>query len=497
MEKADVLVIGSGVSGLFFALKAAQQNPHLSIVVMAKSSSNNTNTRYAQGGIAVVRDQESDSFEKHIEDTYNAGGKIGDRKVIEMVVKQAPERLEELLNFNISLDENKEGELDLGLEGGHSAHRIVHYKDITGLEIQTKLLAQIALNPSIPLCENISVVDLIPDVHNPKICRGAYYYSHESGELKTFIAKCVILCTGGCGQVFTYSTNPEIATGDGVAMAYRMGAEIRDMRYIQFHPTALYEADKNPSFLISEAVRGFGAYVVNARGERFLFDHDPAGELATRDLVSNAIGAELKKSGEKTVFLDARHLDQDAFYAHFPTISDYCKSIGLHMAKDLIPIVPVAHYQCGGIQVDMHAKTSIENLYAIGECSHSGLHGKNRLASNSLLEALVYAHQCASYIATQCQADYCEDPLPKLPFHISKKTGNSNRELMRELKSAMTSLYTEHAEINPILKRITDMEKDAVKALDKPFLHWDEIEWRNICQTALIIVKDLAENQVN
>lgn len=497
MEKADVLVIGSGVSGLFFALKAAQQNPHLSIVVMAKSSSNNTNTRYAQGGIAVVRDQESDSFEKHIEDTYNAGGKIGDRKVIEMVVKQAPERLEELLNFNISLDENKEGELDLGLEGGHSAHRIVHYKDITGLEIQTKLLAQIALNPSISLRENISVIDLIPDIHNPKSCRGAYYYSHETGELKAFVAKSVLLCTGGCGQVFTYSTNPEIATGDGVAMAYRMGAEIRDMRYIQFHPTALYEADKNPSFLISEAVRGFGAYVVNARGERFLFDHDPAGELATRDLVSNAIGAELKKSGEKTVFLDARHLDQDAFYAHFPTISDYCKSIGLHMAKDLIPIVPVAHYQCGGIKVDMHAKTTIENLYAIGECSHSGLHGKNRLASNSLLEALVYAHQCASYIATHIQEGNHEDIVPKLPFHISKKTGNSNRELMRELKSAMTALYTEHAEINPILKRITDMEKDAVKAFEKPDLQWDEVEWRNICQTALIIVKDLAENQVN
>ncbi len=443
IKNTDILVIGSGVSGLFFAVKTAAKRPDLSITILTKSQAGNSNTRYAQGGIAVVTDTFKDSFEKHIEDTVKAGGGAGDKSVIEMVIRQAPERLKELLEFEVSFDKNSRGEWDLGLEGGHSEHRILHHKDISGLEIEEKMLFQVKRYPNIELIENCVALDLLAEEHNgEKRCTGVVYYDKQTRTTAAVRAKAVVLSAGGCGQVFRHTTNPDIATGDGVAMAHRLGAEIRDMHYIQFHPTALYEKDKNPYFLISEAVRGLGAYIVNEQNNRFVFDHDPRGELATRDIVSKAIGLELAQSGEKNVYIDCRHLDYEAFYKHFPTITDYCKSISIDVRTDLIPVVPVAHYQCGGIAVDTDSQTSVSNLFAIGECSHTGLHGKNRLASNSLLEALVFAHQSSEYICKNM--DNIPAPITETALHfpnISEEIPNELTLLKKRLQEAMTALF--------------------------------------------------------
>lgn len=375
--KTDILVIGSGVSGLFFAVKTARKRPDLTITIMTKSKADNSNTRLAQGGIAVVTNNLKESFERHIQDTIKAGGGAGDKDVIEMVVYQAPERLQELLEFEVSFDKNSSGDWDLGLEGGHTEHRILHHKDISGLEIQQKMLLQLQRFPNIRLIENTPVLDLYA---HQKQCVGAIFYDKASQTTQFIAAKTVLLSSGGSGQLFKHTTNPNIATADGVAMAHRLGAAVKDMAYIQFHPTALFEGDRNPYFLISEAVRGFGAYIVNADQRRFVFDYDNRGELATRDVVSKAIGSEMQKSGAKNVFIDCRHLDFESFYQHFPTITDYCKNAGIDIRKDLIPIVPVAHYQCGGIQVDKDAQTSVKNLFAVGECACTGLHGKKPLS---------------------------------------------------------------------------------------------------------------------
>lgn len=460
MERTDILVIGSGISGLFFALKTIMKRPDLSITVMTKSEADNSNTRFAQGGLAVVTNHLNDSFENHVEDTIRAGGGLGNREVIEMVVRQAPERLKELLDFEVTFDKNNNGEWNLGLEGGHSQPRILHHKDISGLEIQQKMLRQIRKHPNVSLKENCVVLDLISqerDETNP--CGGAVFYNKKTKKTETIVAKAVVLSTGGCGQVFQYTTNPLVATGDGVAMAYRLGAEIADMQYIQFHPTALYEQDKNPYFLISEAVRGFGAYIVNDAGERFVFKQDPRGELATRDIVTRAIGNELTASGKSHVYIDCRHLDYYSFYKHFPTITDYCKNAGIDIRQDLIPVVPVAHYQCGGIKVDKDARTSVDQLFAVGECSCTGLHGKNRLASNSLLEALVYAHQCAMYLCHHIDKFVFLKEPGNIHFEITEALDEDLDSSKKELKEIMTSLFLGKVETNRVREAMLSIEK--------------------------------------
>jgi L-aspartate oxidase len=396
MIQTNYLIIGSGVAGLTFALKIAEQFPDKKVTIVTKANADESNTKYAQGGIAIVTDKEEDSYQKHIEDTLICGDGLCDESVVEMVITEGPKRLKELIEWGAKFDKNVEGTLDLGKEGGHSENRVVHHKDQTGQEIQRAILSQVHKKENISVLDYHLAIDLITENNR---CLGAYVLDEKTNEILTFQSDFTLLATGGIGHLYGHTTNPVIATGDGIAMAYRAKAAVKEMEFIQFHPTALYDASTGTSFLISEAVRGFGAYLRTKKGHRFMPDYDSRGDLASRDIVSQSIDLELKKSGDDCVYLDCSHLDMKAFIKHFPMIYERCKSIGIDLSKDWIPVVPAQHYLCGGIVVDKTGKTSVENLFACGECSRTGLHGANRLASNSLLEALVYSDKIFNYLA--------------------------------------------------------------------------------------------------
>ncbi len=407
MVQTDFLIIGSGIAGLTTAIKLAEHFPKKKVLIITKADESESNTKYAQGGIAVVIDELTDSFDKHIEDTLKAGAGLNNPKVVEMVIKEGPKRLQELIGWGAAFDLDTKGNIQLGREGGHTEHRIVHHKDITGFELEQTLLRKVRELKNVQLHQFYFNIDLITEHQLNKVdttldsdltCYGAYVLNQQTETIETIIARFTILATGGVGQVYQTTTNPSIATGDGIAIAYRAKAKIADMEFVQFHPTALYEPGVSPAFLISEAVRGYGAYLKNKEGERFVFDYDKRGELASRDIVAKAIDSELKKSGEDCVYLDCRHLNIKDFKEHFPTIYAKCETKGVFIDKDMIPVVPAAHYLCGGVVVDLQGKTSIGNLYACGEVSQTGLHGANRLASNSLLEAIVYAHNIAEAV---------------------------------------------------------------------------------------------------
>jgi len=396
MIQTNYLIIGSGVAGLTFAVKIAERFPDKKVTIVTKANENESNTRYAQGGIAIVTDKIEDSYEKHIQDTLICGDGLCDESVVEMVITEGPKRLKELIEWGAKFDKNTQGTLDLGKEGGHSENRVVHHKDQTGQEIQRAILSQVHQKENITVLDYHLAIDLITE--NNK-CLGAYVLDQKTKEVLTFQSDFTLLATGGIGHLYGHTTNPVIATGDGIAMASRANAVIKEMEFIQFHPTALYDASTGTSFLISEAVRGFGAYLRTKNGHRFMPDYDSRGDLASRDIVSQSIDLELKKTGDECVYLDCTHLDLDGFKKHFPMIYERCKSVGIDIAKDWIPVVPAQHYLCGGIVVDKNGKTSVENLFACGECSRTGLHGANRLASNSLLEALVYSDKIYHYLA--------------------------------------------------------------------------------------------------
>ncbi len=418
MIQADFLVIGSGIAGLTTAIKLAEHFPEKKVIIITKADESESNTKYAQGGIAVVIDELTDSFDKHIEDTLKAGAGLNDRAVVEMVIKEGPKRLKELIGWGAAFDLDNKGEIQLGKEGGHTEHRIVHHKDITGFELEQTLLRKVSELENIHLHQFYYNIDLITEHQLNRVdttldsnlsCYGAYVLNQQTELVETIVSRFTILATGGVGQVYQTTTNPDIATGDGIAMAYRAKAEIADMEFVQFHPTALYEPGVSPSFLISEAVRGHGAYLKNKEGKRFVFEYDKRGELASRDIVAKAIDSDMKKSGEDCVYLDCRHLDVTDFKAHFPTIYAKCETKGIFIEKDMVPVVPAAHYLCGGVVVDLQGKTSIGNLYACGEVSRTGLHGANRLASNSLLEAIVYAHNIAEGIKkVEADVAFCQ-----------------------------------------------------------------------------------------
>ncbi len=400
---SDYLVIGSGIAGLTFSVKIAEKFPERKVVIVTKASEDESNTKYAQGGVAIVLNKEDDSFKKHIKDTLIAGDGLCKEDVVKMVVKEGPDRLEELLLWGANFDVNDAGKFDLGKEGGHSEYRIVHHKDITGYEIERALLKRAHQLPNISIMPHHFAIDLVTNHHvkDPNAeeltCYGAYILNQKTGDIFTIKSGVTLLASGGIGRVYGHTTNPAIATGDGIAMAYRAKAKIKDMEFVQFHPTALYDTKGESSFLISEAVRGFGAFLRNQNGHRFMPDYDERAELASRDIVSQCIDNELKKSGDQYVYLDCTHLDIEAFKNHFPNIYNKCKSRHINIETDWIPVVPASHYLCGGIKVNKKGKTSIKNLFACGECTRTGLHGANRLASNSLLEALVYAHNIFKY----------------------------------------------------------------------------------------------------
>lgn len=467
MIKSDVLIIGSGVGGLTTAIKLAEARPDLEITVLTKTNDSESNTSYAQGGVAAVWDEKIDSFNKHIEDTLDAGDGLCDESIVELVVKEGPIRVQEIIDWGARFDKNAFENYDLGREGGHSENRILHFKDLTGWEIQRALLAKSKVLKNIKLLEHYFAVDIITQHHlgytvtrlMPGIeCYGAYVLNKETNEIETFLARMTVIAAGGAGQVYQNTTNPVIATGDGIAMVYRAKGWIQNMEFVQFHPTALFNpAGENPSFLVSEAVRGFGAILKDINGEPFMHRYDERKSLAPRDIVARAIDSEMKKSGEEHMYLDCSHLDMEKFRAHFPTIYDKCLSLGIDPAKDMIPVVPACHYLCGGVRVNQYGRSSINRLYACGESTCTGLHGANRLASNSLLEALVFAERISRDMVNDIDRIAFQEDIPDW-----KRTGTTDPEEMvlitqslKELKEIMSS-YVGIVRSNVRLKRAMD-----------------------------------------
>ncbi|MBT8492069.1 MAG: L-aspartate oxidase [Deltaproteobacteria bacterium] len=395
-HSTDYLVIGSGISGLFFAIRACE---HGKVVIVTKKSEVDTATNWAQGGIAAVLGPD-DTVESHVADTLKVGDGLCNPEIVEMTVREGPGHVETLQKLGVRFATKQDGSLDLTREGGHSERRVAHYKDITGHEIQRALMAAAAGHPNITMLEDHIAVDLLQASRygQDSACFGAFVLDNGSGEVEAITARATVLATGGSGKVYVYTSNPDVATGDGVAMAYRIGAEVGNMEFVQFHPTVLYHPHAK-SFLISEALRGEGGLLRLANGNRFMDQYHSDLELGPRDVVARAIDNELKKTGDDSVFLDMTHLDGKFVTDRFPTIAERCASYGIDITKSPIPVVPAAHYQCGGVVVDEHGRTSIPGLFAIGECAHTGLHGACRLASNSLLEGVVFAARAADAVA--------------------------------------------------------------------------------------------------
>lgn len=405
-KKFDFLIIGSGVAGMSYALKVARANKG-KIAIICKTTLEEANTAKAQGGIASVTNLAVDDFDKHIEDTMIAGDYISDREAVEQVVRNAPAQIKELVNWGVNFDKNEKGEFDLHREGGHSEFRILHHADDTGAEIQRGLMEAVRNNPNIEILENHFAVEIITQHHlgvrvtrrTPDIeCYGAYVLNPETGKIDTYLSKVTLMATGGTGAVYATTTNPNIATGDGIAMVYRAKGKVKDMEFVQFHPTALYHpGETHPAYLITEAMRGYGGILRLPNGEEFMQKYDERLSLAPRDIVARAIDKEMKIHGLDHVCLDVTHKNPEETKHHFPNIYAKCLSIGIDITKEYIPVVPCAHYMCGGIKVDLDGQSSINRLYAVGECSCTGLHGGNRLASNSLIEAVVYADAAARH----------------------------------------------------------------------------------------------------
>lgn len=416
-RKVDFLVIGSGIGGLSFALKVAEFGK---VCVVTKTDIEETNTSYAQGGIASVTYQ-PDNFEKHIKDTLICGAGLCDEQVVRMVIEEAPKQIKELIKWGTNFDKKSDGGYDLAREGGHSEHRILHHKDNTGFEIQRALCEQVRKHHNIEILEHHFAVDLITQHHLGKLvkrsnndieCYGAYVVNLLKKEVYTVLSKVTLLATGGTGNLYHTTTNPVGSTGDGIAMVYRAKGLVENMEFVQFHPTSLYNPGERPSFLITEAMRGFGGILKTIDGNEFMHKYDPRGSLAPRDIVARAIDNELKTLGDDYVYLDCRHLNTDDLIDHFPNIYEKCKAIGIDITKDPIPVVPAAHFLCGGVKVDMNGLSNIHRLYAVGEVSCTGLHGANRLASNSLLEGIVYAEKAAQHAKAQINSIQFQENIP-------------------------------------------------------------------------------------
>ncbi len=500
MEKRyDFLVIGSGLGGTSFALKAAGKGK---VAIITKTQLEETATRYAQGGIAAVT-YEPDSYQKHVEDTLIAGDGLCKEDVVRLVVKEAPKQIEELIHWGTHFDKESNGKYDLAREGGHSEYRILHHKDNTGAEIQRALSEEVQKHPNIDVYENHFAIDLITQHHRGKMvkrhhsdieCYGAYVLNLEDHSIIKFLSKVTLIATGGAGNLYTTTTNPTIATGDGVAMVYRAKGIIENMEFVQFHPTSLYHPGENPSFLISEAMRGYGGILKNKKGESFMEKYDARGSLAPRDIVARAIDKELKISGADYVYLDCTHLEEKPLKKHFPNIAKKCASLGIDIAKDMIPVVPAAHYMCGGIAVNENALSWIYRLYAVGESSSTGLHGANRLASNSLIEAIVFADRAVKHaIETVDQVSFAED-IPEWD-----DTGTTLNEEMilitqnlKEVQQIMTNyvgIVRSDLRLNRALVRLEIIYRETEELYRKSKLSKDICELRNLINVGYLVIK--------
>ncbi|MCP4337338.1 MAG: L-aspartate oxidase [Desulfobulbaceae bacterium] len=495
---SDFLVIGSGIAGLSFALKASTLG---SVNVITKKKKVDTATNLAQGGIAAVLSG-NDSFESHVKDTLLAGAGLCDENVVDMVIKDGPARIKELVEIGVNFVKEKDGHLSLGREGGHSKRRVAHAYDLTGREIERALVESVGNSQNISLFENHMCVDLITEEEkvndnerSQRKCVGAYVID-EDGAVTPFMAKVVVLCTGGAGKVYLYTSNPDIATGDGIAVAFRAGAEIKNMEFVQFHPTCLYDPQAK-NFLISEAVRGEGAILLNCENQRFLEKYEPEQmELATRDKVARAIDTEMKRTGADCVYLDISHKTIEFLKKRFPTIYEKCLSLGIDISEKPIPVVPAAHYLCGGVTVDVNGRTSVKNLFSLGETSCTGLHGGNRLASNSLLEAVVYAENVYRY----CQKNWdCLNKEKINKEHVYRKIGkerideeiiiNHNWDVIRRVMWNYVGIVRKRSRLLLAKQRITEVRREIDEIVTRYKITPNMMELRNISLVASLIIE--------
>jgi len=494
----DVVVVGSGIAGLSFALEVAQKG--YSVAIITKKNRADSNTNYAQGGIACVTSK-GDAFDLHIKDTLDAGDGLNDESVARKIVEEAPACIEELIQFGVQFSQEQNGSFSLGQEGGHSQRRILHANDVTGKVIESALLDSVAKLKNIEVLEHFFAIDLITlkknfpehySKHNEVL--GLYALDTNKGEVKTFAAKVILIATGGIGQAYQFTTNPDIATGDGIAMAYRAGVGISNMEFVQFHPTALYTKDDD-RFLISEAIRGEGAILRDMEGNSFMPKYDTRGDLASRDIVARAIDLEMQQSGSKHVWLDITHESDDYLKKRFPHIFETLLQRGINMAKDYIPVVPAAHYLCGGIVTNISAETELPGLYACGEAACTGLHGANRLASNSLLEAVVMARRGARSVIDYLKR-YQDDSMP-LPSWVSGDIQDSDERVVlshnwEELKQTMWD-YVGIVRSTKRLQRAKTRIQNLSNEINE--YYWDFkvepklLELRNLTQVALLVIE--------
>lgn len=498
VKKFDFLVIGSGIAGMSFALKVADKGK---VALVSKTDLEDTNTFYAQGGIASVT-KPTDNFENHIKDTINCGDALCNPDVVEMVVKEAPAQIKELVDWGVKFDRDPKGSFDLHKEGGHSEFRILHHKDSTGAEIQKSLIQAVQSHPNISVYESHFAIEIITQHHlgeritrqTPDIeCYGAYILDEHTNYIHTFLSKTTLIATGGIGTIYQTTTNPLIATGDGIAMVYRAKGTVRDMEFVQFHPTALYNPNECPSFLITEAMRGYGAVLRTKDGKEFMQKYDDRKSLAPRDIVARAIDNEMKNRGDEFVYLDVTHKNAEETKEHFPNIYKKCLAFGIDITREYIPVAPAAHFVCGGIEVDLDGRSSIKRLYAAGECTYTGLHGANRLASNSLLEAIVYADRAARHASEAIHTIPQNEKIPNwndegtsLPEEMVLIT-QSEKEV-KQIMSAYVGIVRSNLRLKRAFDRLEILYQETENLFQKSVVSKQICELRNIINVGYLVI---------
>jgi L-aspartate oxidase len=497
--KVDFLVIGSGIAGLSYALKVADYGK---VCVLTKSDASECSTKYAQGGIAAVM-YDNDSYEKHINDTLIAGAGLCDLESVKITITESTDRIKELIEWGTNFDKKQTGLYDLAKEGGHSEYRILHHRDNTGFEIERALLEKVRSHPNVIIKENQYTIDIITQHHlgqevnrrrDDIRCFGAYVLDKKTNTIDTYLSKVTMLCTGGNGNVYSTTTSPLIATGDGQAMVHRAKGKLRHMEFIQFHPTSLFNPREKPSFLITEAMRGAGGILKNMAGEPFMDKYDKRGSLAPRDIVARAVNAEMTRRGDEHEYLDCRGISKDEIMRHFPNIYAKCLEIGINITQEMIPIIPAAHYCCGGIEVDQYSRTSIKNLYASGECSCTGLHGANRLASNSLLESLVYSHRAyLDSIKKISETDFC-DQVPNWDSEgmVLNEELSLITQSVKEVQQIMTNyvgIVRSDLRLRKAFTRMKLIYEETEELYNKSVLTPQLCELRNLIANSYLIIK--------
>lgn len=492
-HRCDALIVGSGAAGLSLALKLAD---HYNVIVLSKSHLSEGSTRYAQGGIAAVFDEE-DSIESHVQDTLAAGAGLCDEKVAEFAASRAKKSMQWLINFGVPFDKEHDSQgnvrYHLTREGGHSHRRILHAADATGQAVQLTLTEAVKQHPNIHLFERYNAIDLIKNPNNPNQCLGAYVWNRKQEHVEVIRSRFTTLASGGASKVYQYTSNPDVSSGDGVAMAWRAGCSVANMEFNQFHPTCLYHPEAR-NFLITEALRGEGAFLCHEDGTPFMQKFDERGDLAPRDIVARAIDYEMKRIGADCMYLDISHKPTDFIVKHFPNIYRKCRALGIDITRQPIPVVPAAHYSCGGVVTDFNAKTDLDNLYAIGEVAYTGLHGANRMASNSLLECVVFAHSAAEHIIARRDEVQSSESIPAWD---ESQVGSSDEEVIiqhnwHELRLFMwdyVGIVRTNKRLERAIRRIELLQQEIHEYYSNFRVSNNLLELRNLVTVAELIVR--------